>query len=93
MVTVVAFVAPSFVPLCLWSIFLGEGGRGTKEGKRQLVAVDGGVVFRFLSFVLGSVGIHPVFAVFAERTELGGIVIFMFGRYTPNLSTEFRRRR
>ena len=92
MVTVVAFVAPSFVPLCLWSIFLGEGGRGTEEGERQLAAVDGGVVFRFLSFVLGSVGIHPVFAVFAERT-LGGIVISMFGRYTPSLSTEFRWRR
>ena len=92
MVTVVALVAPSLVSLSLWSIFLGEGGRGTKEGKRQLVAVDGGVVFRFLFFVLGSVGIHPVFVVFAERT-LGGIVIFMFGRYTPSLSAEFRRRR
>jgi len=40
MVAVVAFVAPSFVPLCLWSAFLGGGGGFVwlylqKEGDRE----------------------------------------------------------
>ena len=40
MVAVVAFMAPSFVPLSLWSAFLGEGGgfvwlRLQEEGDRE----------------------------------------------------------